>query len=64
MKQLPEPFIGIHEAARLTGYNPKYIGQLCRAGKIPFHRARPGARLHFLVSELRAWLRGDWERAQ
>ena len=57
----PEAYIGINEAAQLLGYHPKYIGQLCRAGKLPHHQARPLADFRFLVSELRAWLRGEWE---
>lgn len=56
-----EAFIGIHEAAEITSYHPKYLGQLCRDGKCPHHQTGPNADLRFLVSELRAWLRGEWK---
>lgn len=61
MMDEPEAYIGIQEAAEITGYHRKYLGRLCRAGKCPHHQSRPGAEFRFLVSELRAWLRGEWE---
>jgi len=53
-----EAFVGVHEVASITGYRPDTIRKLCQRGQIPHHQARPGAALLFLVSEIRAWLKG------
>ena len=54
-----EAYVGIREVADLTGYSPDTIRKLCQRDQIPHYQARPGAALLFLVSEIRAWLRGD-----
>ena len=54
-----EEFIGINEAAQVLKLTPHYIKQLCREGRIPHYQPRPFAHYRFLVSELRAYLRGD-----
>lgn len=56
----PEPFIGINEAAQLLGYGTHHIKVLCREGRLPHHQPRPFAHYRFLVSELQAWMRGEW----
>jgi len=60
----PEAFVGIHEAAEILDYHPEHIRKLCREGKLPFHQSRPRADYRFLTSELRAWIRGEWEPTQ
>ena len=57
----PEAFVGIAEAAELLDYTTGYLKRLCREDRVPHHQPRPGAHYRFLVSELRAWLRGEWE---
>jgi predicted DNA-binding transcriptional regulator AlpA len=54
-----EAFVGVHEVASLTGYQPDTIRKLCQRDAIPHHQARRGAALLFLVSEIQAWLRGE-----
>lgn len=56
-----EAFIGVQEAANITGYHANYLQKLARAGNMPAHQRAPNAHYLFLVSELRAWLRGDWK---
>jgi len=63
MDDFTEAYIGIEEAATVTGYNPGYLRRLCRERKIPFHRWSPRGHYLFLVSELRAWLRGSGKGA-
>jgi len=55
-----ETYVGIHEAADVTGYTIGYLRKLAARGKIPHYRPTPRSHLLFLVSELRIWLRGDW----
>ena len=57
----PEAFIGINEAAELLGYGTHHVKTLCRKGRIPHHQPRPGAHYRSLVSELQAWMRGEWK---
>lgn len=56
-----EPFIGVHEAAQITGYSARWIRELCRRNQIPHHQVRAGAELRFYASELRVWLLGPVE---
>lgn len=53
-----EVFVGVNEIAAVTGYQPDTIRKLCQRDQIPHHQARPGSALLFLVSEVRAWLKG------
>lgn len=55
----PEAFVGIGEAAEFLGYTTGYVKRLSRKGRIPHHQPRPNAHYRFLLSELRAWLRGE-----
>jgi excisionase family DNA binding protein len=55
----PEAYVGTEEAAQILGYHPAFVRELCRQGKLPCHQPRPKAHLRFLVSELRAWMRGE-----
>jgi predicted DNA-binding transcriptional regulator AlpA len=59
-----EVFVGINEASQVVGYSQAYIGDLCRSGVFPFHQSKPGAERRFLVSELRAWVKGEWKPAK
>ena len=57
----PEAFVGVAEAAEFLGYTTAWVKRLSKQGRIPHHQPRPYAHYRFLLSELRAWLRGEWE---
>ena len=55
-----EPMIGVHEVAALTGYKVPTIRTYCARNQMPHYQAKPFAELRFRVSEIKAWMRGEW----
>jgi excisionase family DNA binding protein len=56
----PEAFVGVNEAAQVTGYSRTQIIRYCNRGMMPFYQPAPGANYSFRVSELLEWMRGEW----
>lgn len=54
-----EAYVTMAEACEITGYSAYHMAQLCREGKAPCHQSAPRAQYRFLISELKAWMRGE-----
>ncbi len=54
---VPEPFVGIEEAAKFLAVKVSYVYEQCRLNRMPSYKV--GAFRRFKLSELEAWARGS-----